>query len=169
MPKPDLNRIPPFYHAYVNQVRFDDLSKAFEQHQRNLTELLQSIPAEKWDYRYAEEKWTIKELVQHIIDAERIFAYRALTFARKDTNQLPGFDENSYAEVSKASRRSKDQLLNEVEAVQRSSVTLFQSFDNEQLEASGVANGNSVYVLGIGFIIIGHTLHHMNVLQERYL
>lgn len=169
MPKPDLNRVPSYYHNYINQVRFDDLFKAFEHHQHSLIDLLQSIPAEKWDYRYAEDKWSIKELVQHIIDAERIFSYRALTFARKDPNELPGFDENSYAEVSKAGRRTKDQLINEVEAVQRSSSALFQSFDDEQLEASGVANGNSVYVLGIGYIIIGHTLHHMNILQERYL
>ena len=130
---------------------------------------LKNIPDEKWDYRYAEGKWTIKELVQHIIDAERIFCYRALNFARKDRSELPGFDENEFAAVSKADKRSKQDLLDELATVQKSSMQLFASFDDEQLNESGKANGNSIYVNGIGFIIVGHTMHHLNILKERYL
>ena len=169
MPQVDLSRVPVFYHNYILQVMEEDLSDAMQKHQLNLVSVLKNIPDEKWDYRYAEGKWSIKELVQHIIDSERIFCYRALNFARKDSNELPGFDENEFAAVSKADKRSKQDLLEELITVQRSSLQLFASFDEEQLDQSGKANGNSIYVKGIGFIIVGHAIHHSNVLMERYL
>ena len=169
MPQLDLTRVPVFYHRYINLVKEQDLSEAFIHHQKSLYSELNNIPDGKWDYRYEEGKWTIKEMVQHIIDAERIFCYRALNFARKDSHELPGFDENEFAAVSKADRRSKQDLLDELTTVQRSSMQLFESFDEEQLDQSGKANGNSIYVKAIGFIIVGHTLHHLNILNERYL
>lgn len=169
MPRPDLNRVPSFYHDYINRVREEDLMQALEKHQREMPVLLQSIPAEKWDYRYAEGKWTIKELVQHVIDAERIFGYRALCIARQETIPLPGFDENNYAAASKANKRKPDDLIRELKVVQQSSLLLFQSFDEEQLESSGVANGKSIYVRAIGFIVVGHCRHHLRILRERYL
>jgi hypothetical protein len=168
MPAVDLSRVPAFYHNYIRQVADTDLMTAFEAHLTNLKSLLSGLPEEKWGYRYAEGKWTIRELVQHLIDAERIFAYRALTFARRDSNVLPGFDENSYVVHSRADQRSPDSLLEELEAVQRSSYLLFRSFDADQLESSGIANGNTIHVEAIGYIIIGHVRHHMNVLNERY-
>ena len=131
--------------------------------------VLENIDVEKWDDRYEEGKWSIKEVVQHVIDAERIFCYRALCFARKETRELPGFDENLYANASKAEKRNKEDLIDELAIVQKSSVALFESFDEEQLSFSGIANGKSVYVEGIGYIIIGHTLHHKKILLERYL
>ena len=130
---------------------------------------LKSLSADKWDYSYAPGKWTVKELVQHLIDAERIFAYRALCFARKDATPLPGFDENSYVVHSAANRRSAEDLMQEFLLVQQSSAALFASFDKVQLESTGSANGNPVYVRGIGYIIIGHALHHKAILEERYL
>lgn len=169
MPKPDLSRVPSFYHNYINLVKEDDLTNVFTQTQQKLLDLLASIPDETWDYSYAEGKWSIKELVQHLIDAERIFCYRALCFARKDNVSLPGFDENSYAMNSKANQRSKESLVDEMRVVQRSTLSMFSSFDEEQLEASGVANNNSIYVSAIGFIINGHALHHKKILEERYL
>lgn len=169
MPQVDLLRVPVFYHKYINLVKEHDLSEAMQNHQVNLVSELKNIADEKWDYRYAEGKWSIKELVQHIIDAERIFCYRALNFARKDPHELPGFDENEFAVVSKADKRSKQDLLDELTTVQKSSIQLFVSFDEEQLNESGKANGNSIYVNGIGFIIVGHALHHLNILRERYL
>lgn len=169
MPNLDLTRVPVFYHKYINLVKENDLPEAFQNHQSNLVLELKKVPAEKWNHGYAEGKWSIKELVQHIIDGERIFCYRALNFARKDENELPGFDENKFADVSKADKRTKEELIDELETVQRSSAQLFSSFDDEQLDQSGIANGNSVYVKGLGFIIVGHTLHHKNILLERYL
>lgn len=169
MSQVDLSRVPAFYHNYINNVREPNLVKAFQEHQADLISFLKSIPEEKWDYRYAEGKWTVKEMVQHIIDGERIFAYRALRFARKDKTELPGFEENDYAAASRADKRAVRDLLEELEAVQKTSLLLFRSFDEEQLEESGIANGSEVYVKAIGFIIIGHALHHKRILTERYL
>ena len=169
MSKPDLSRVPHFYHNYIGYVIEDDLKNAFSQNQQNLIDLLQSIPGERWDYSYAEGKWSIKELVQHLIDAERIFCYRALCFARKDNVALPGFDENIYAMNSKANQRSKENLIQEMQVVQQSTAAMFNNFDEEQLQSSGIANNNSIYVSAIGFIITGHALHHKIILEERYL
>src|SRR3569832_224983 len=105
MARPDISRVPEWYHRYINQVPENDLAEAIQNQTTNFCLFLESLPVNKRDYRYAEGKWTIKEVLQHIIDAERIFAYRALCFARKDSTPLPGFDENSYADNSKASTR----------------------------------------------------------------
>ena len=169
MEKVDLSRIPAFYHKYIAYVQEYDLNAALEHHQHDFISLLLTLPEDGWMYRYAEGKWSIKELVQHVIDAERIFCYRALRFARKDKTELPGFEENDFAMASKADSRTKASLIEELAAVQKASALLFASFDAEQRNESGKANGSSVYVEGIGFIIVGHTLHHKNILKERYL
>jgi uncharacterized damage-inducible protein DinB len=165
----DLSRVPEYYHKYINLAIDDDLQTAFKKHQTDLISFLKDIPKKKWSHRYAEGKWSIKEVVQHIIDAERVFAYRALCFARKDTTSLPSFDENVFAENSKADERSKKDLIKELKTVQESSALLFNSFDEEQLDQSGVASGKSTYVKGIGYILVGHALHHKKILKERYL
>ena len=169
MSRPILDRVPTFYHNYIALVEEDVLNTAFNRHLKEYSRLLHSIPEDKWSYNYAEGKWTIKEVVQHVIDAERIFNYRALCFARKEAASLPGFDENSYAAHSKANQRSGADLLTELNIVRQSSALLFKSFDEEQLEATGTANNSSIYVKAIGFIIIGHALHHAKILEERYL
>ena len=168
MSKPDLSRVPQYYHKYIEKVEEPDLHKAFIIHQQALMNVLMNLPADKWGHRYAPDKWTIKELVQHIIDAERIFSYRALTFARLDTNALPGFDENGYVLSSEANGRNAEDLLQELEVVQKASTLLFYSFTDRQLEAAGTASGVPIYVKAIGFIIIGHALHHIDILKERY-
>lgn len=165
----DLSRVPEYYHKYINLVSDEDLSTAFEKHQKDLVSFLKDIPKKKWDYRYAEGKWSIKEVVQHITDTERVFAYRALCFARKDQTPLPSFDENVFAANSKASQRSKKDLIKELKAVQESSAQLFDSFDEEQLDQSGIASGKSTYVKGIGYILLGHAVHHKKILEEKYL
>src|SRR5689334_14228100 len=100
MPNVDLSRVPAFHHNYIGQVQQQELDDALKAHTIQFVELLNSIPESKWNYRYAEGKWSIKEVVQHVIDAERIFCYRALCFARKDETPLPGFDENTYTDNS---------------------------------------------------------------------
>lgn len=117
----DLSRVPPFYHNYIAQVKPAELNEAFKIHLNELAGFLETVPEDKWDFRYAEGKWSIREVVQHIIDAERIFCYRALRFARKDETPLPGFDEDTYADNSDAGRRSKDELIAELKTVQLSS------------------------------------------------
>jgi uncharacterized damage-inducible protein DinB len=169
MPRPDLSRVPVYFHNYINQVPEDDLIESFRKQSDVFIKFLENIPKEKHDYRYAEGKWTLKELLQHIIDAERIFSYRALRFARQDATPLASFDENSYTLHSKAGRRNWNDLVEEFKSVRKASKYLFNSFDNDQLNASGISNNNSIYVLGIGFITIGHTLHHKKIIEERYL
>ena len=168
MAQVNLEKVPGFYHNYIRMVTEEDLLSAFQQHPKDLISFLKGIPNEKWSYRYAEGKWSIKEMIQHLIDAERIFCYRALTFARKDDKMLPGFDENHYTAVSKADQRNPKDLMEELELLQRASAKLFESFDEEKLQAEGVANNNRIYVEAIGYIIIGHCRHHLKVLQERY-
>jgi uncharacterized damage-inducible protein DinB len=167
--RPDLSRVPSFYHGYINHVPENELMEAFQTHGSNFLQLMEKIAVDKQDYRYAEGKWTIKEVLQHIIDAERIFAYRALRFARKDATFLPGFDENEFADNAKADRRNWNNLVEEFKAVRLSSKYLFASFDDDQLDASGTSNNNSIYVLAVGYILIGHATHHARVLKERYL
>ena len=165
----DLTQIPSFYQNYVRLVPEGSLKELFEKHQTNMISYLKEVPEDKWNYRYAEGKWTIKEMVQHIIDAERIFTYRALRFARKDSTPLPGFEENEYAAASKADKRTINDLIEELSAVQKSTSFLYDSFDDEQLDQTGTANNNKISVRNLGYILIGHTLHHKKILQERYL
>ena len=169
MPRPDLSRVPEFYHNYINQVAEDELLPALKNNTGSFVSFVKQIPVEKRDYRYAEGKWTVKELIQHLIDAERIFSYRALRFARKDNTPLPGFNENSFADHAKADKRNWDDLVNEFQAVRNATEILFDSFDNEQLESEGTSNNHSIYVRAIGFICAGHCIHHMRVIKERYL
>ena len=169
MPRPNLNRIPAWFHNYVNQVPENDLMEAMKKQTSFFINFFNELPIDKRNYRYAEGKWTIKEVLQHILDAERVFAYRALCIARKDTTSLPGFDENAYADNSKADKRDWDDLMEEFTAVRRSSEILFASFDEEQLEGTGTANNNPIYVLAMGFVLVGHVNHHIRILKERYL
>jgi hypothetical protein len=169
MPRPDLSRVPEWYHRYINQVKEDDLLSAFKNQGAEFNRFFGELPVEKRDYRYGEDKWTIREVLQHLIDGERIFAYRSLCIARKDSTPLPSFDENSYAENSKANTRKWEELIEEFQTVRRGTEILFGSFDTEQLDSTGTSSGKSVYVLGLGYILVGHVNHHMAIIRERYL
>jgi uncharacterized damage-inducible protein DinB len=167
--RPDLNRVPSYFHNYINQVEEKSLDDAFRKQGSSMIRFFEGIPETKVDHRYAEGKWTIKEMLQHIVDAERIFCYRALCFARKDATPLPAFDENLYADNSKAEKRDWNELVDELRVVRHGTELLFDSFDEEQLEAEGNASEKTNYVRGIGFIIVGHVTHHIKIIKERYL
>lgn len=169
MPRPDLSRVPEFYYGYISTVKEDDLMAGLKSSTNNLFELIRSIPVDKRDHRYAEGKWTIKEVVQHMLDGERVFAYRALRFARKDDTPLPGFDENLFAQTAKADKRNWTDMVEEFAALRKANEVMFASFDKEQLECSGIASEKPTYVLGIGFILAGHVNHHCRIIRERYL
>lgn len=169
MPRPDLTRVPAFYHNYISKVNETDLIEAFAINTPSFLSFLNQIPKEKLDYRYEEGKWSVREILQHLTDTERVFSYRALRIARKDKTPLPGFDENLFAMNAKADRREWDDLVAEFAAVRHATQLLFRSFDEEQLEAEGISSNQSVYVLGIGFICIGHCNHHRQVIEQRYL
>jgi hypothetical protein len=169
MPRPDLSRVPEFYHKYMNLVPENDLMTAFKNQTPVTIDFFEKIPPGKIDYAYAEGKWTIKEVLQHITDAERVFSYRALRFARKDATPLPGFDENLFAKNAKTDRRNWSDLLDEFRSVRKSTEYLFKSFDEEQMNETGISSNHPNYVLAFGYISIGHALHHVNVIKERYL
>jgi hypothetical protein len=169
MAKPNITDYPEYFGKYINQVAEEDLTEAFKNQFPKIDSFLRSIDETKANYAYAEGKWTLKELLQHIIDTERIFNYRALCFARKEPASLPPFDENLYAQNSDANTRKWKTLSNELINVRRSTEDLFNSFSEEMLESKGMANNNAISVLSLGFITIGHVTHHIKVVEERYL
>ncbi len=159
-----------FYATYIDTVTEEyNLVEELEISVHRFVKFVQDIPMDKFDYRYAEGKWTIKDILLHLIDAERIFAYRALRFARKDETPLASFDENTYVNEARANSRSIQDLLSELLVVRHASLALFKSFSEEQLLRKGIASNNLISVRALGFTIIGHQIHHQRVFQERYL
>ena len=159
-----------YYSTYLQLVSDEwTLAEELEVSVHNFIRFVQDIPMDKYDYSYAEGKWTIKDIIQHLIDTERIFSYRALRFARNDKTELPGFDETQYGLVANGSERKLQEMLTELALVRQSTIMLFKSFSNEDLLKTGIASGNSASVRALGFIIIGHQNHHIKVFKERYL
>lgn len=169
MPKPSPTTYPEYFKKYVDQVPEEDLSAAFSNQLPVINDLLNSITEEKSMYAYDTGKWTLKELLQHMIDTERIFNYRALCIARKETVSLPGFDENTYAAHSNANDRNWQNMVEEFLAVRSSTQFLYKSFTDEALNSSGISNSNPITVISLGFITIGHFYHHKKIIEERYL
>jgi hypothetical protein len=161
--------VPDFFKTYINAIEEDELQEALSNNTRRFRKLLKQIPHKKINYAYGEGKWTIKELLQHIVDAERVFAYRALSFARRDAAQLPGFDENTWAITAKAPKRKWNDLVDEFKSLRAANELFFASLDEEQLIQSGSANNNVMSVAGLGFVTAGHVAHHMRIIRERYL
>ena len=169
MARPDLSAIPEGYKGYVTLAKDYDLLEALDIACKRMAELVASLPEDKGEYRYGPDKWSIKELLCHVIDAERIFTYRALRFARNDKTQLPGFEENDYAPEANAHGRTLAQIAQEATHVRQSTVDLFKSFTPEMLQRAGTANGKTMSVFHLGYTIAGHEMHHYNILRERYL
>ena len=167
--KPHPSEYDEFYSNYVNIVKYDDLYEALTNAAAASKRFWSSIPEEKGDFRYADGKWSIKELLQHIIDTERIFSYRALAFARGEQTALPGYDENQYAANCLADSRSLKEIIDELALVRKSTIALFNSFDESVLNNLGKASGSNLSVKATGFIIVGHEIHHLKVVKERYL
>jgi len=161
--------VPEYFNRYINAVSEEDLQKALSRNTRQFLKLLKQVPKKKINFSYAEGKWTIKEVLQHIIDAERVFVYRALSFARKDPNELPGFDENTWAITAMAPKRKWNDLIDEFKALRAANELFFASLDDDQLLHSGVASRNPISVAALGFICVGHAAHHINLIKERYL
>lgn len=164
-----VNEYADFYKSYIHVLENVELQEELEISLHKFIKFVQNIPMDKFDYRYADGKWTIKEIIQHLIDSERVFSYRALRISRNDTTPLPGFDENSFVENTNANQRSLQGLLTEMAVVRQATVSLFNSFSVEQLERIGTASNHQISVRAIGFIIIGHQEHHQKIFQERYL
>ena len=158
-----------FYKGYIDSAKGNEPLKALKKNTKEFKKLFAGIPEKKIDYAYANGKWTIREILQHIIDAERVFAYRALRFARKDQTPLQSFDQNAWVAQAKTGKRDWKELIKEFGAVRKSSEILFASFDDEQLLSAGIASENPINVLALGFIIAGHATHHLDIIKDRYL
>ncbi len=158
----------PYYAPYIktlgNVTVLDTLEKGYD----SMVEYIKGIPEHKMTYAYAREKWTVAEVLLHLIDAERVFQYRALRFSRNDKTALPGFDQDSYVEESGAGQKTKEQLLEEFSAVRKASIALFASCTDALLLRWGIASGSKVSVRALGCIIGGHQRHHLKILKERY-
>lgn len=136
---------------------------------KEVVTLISSLTEEQANYKYHDNKWTIKELLLHIVDTERIFCERALRFARNDNTNLPGFNHNEYVKYSNANARCIKSILEEYKTVRQATTSLFENFSKEMLTRNGTANGNKLTVLSIAYIIVGHEKHHLKVIKEKYL
>jgi len=169
MARPVPSDYPVFYESYIKLVSEEDLSETMRSSLEEMVDFLDSIYPDKADYRYAEDKWSVKELLQHMIDTERIFSYRALCIARGEHQSLPGFDEKIYAKNADVSGKSLKELKEEMLTVRESVYMMFRGFNDEMLSRVGISNNKQVSVNAIGYMIIGHARHHFNILKERYL
>jgi len=163
------NEYAPFYKNYIKSLGTVDLFEILNNSLEDLLLTIKHLPEEKLNFSYQEGKWTIKELVQHIIDAERVLSYRALRFSRNDSTDLQGFNEDWYVENSNGNDRNIEDLLNEFSFVRNSTISLFKSFSDEMFTLSGSINGSDMSVRALGFIIAGHQIHHLKVIKEKYL
>jgi hypothetical protein len=167
--KPPVEKIPAFYQNYFLLVKEEDVLQALKNSSTELLDLLKSVNETQSTFAYAEGKWTIKELLMHMMDSERIFAYRALRFSRNDRTSLPGFDEQVYTPESNANNQLLSDLIMQIKNLRQSTIDLFSTFNQEMLLRSGFANNYEIGVIALGFIIAGHEKHHLNILKERYL
>ena len=158
-----------YYKTYINNATAIDIVEGLEKNLDSVVSFYRSIPSIKYNYAYADGKWTIKDVLLHIIDTERIFAYRVLRIARQDKTPLVGFEQDAYVESGNATSRNIEDLLAEYKAVRQATIVLYKSFDSSVLEEIGEASGFSISVRALGYIITGHENHHNQVIEERYL
>lgn len=166
--RPDTSALPDYLTNYIDQAEGGNLYDALEIALDRTLKMAKAWPENAGLLKYADNKWTINELLQHMIDAERVFCYRALRFARNDKTDLSGYDHDTYVPESKANRRRTDLLLKELIAVRMSTIALFVSFTEEMLRRIGTANGSQISVQALAWVIAGHNAHHLRIIQERY-
>ena len=162
--KPEKGSYPSYFEPYVQLVEGDVL-KLLKTQRNQMKHLLTN--AKNLDYKYGPDKWSIKQVVRHLIDTERVFSYRAMCISRGEKNALPSFDHNAYAEVS-LNHLDAHQLWKEYNTIRKSSIQLFRNMDNEMLERKGTASGKSIIVKAFAFMIVGHQMHHFNIIRDRY-
>jgi hypothetical protein len=168
-PRPRQDQAAAYHWKYVELVRDDDILEALEREGRTTRNLLESIEESQADHRYAPDKWSVKELVGHLIDTERVFSYRALRIGRGDPTPLPGYEQDDYVRAGRFDSRKLSSLVEELALVRAASLTLFRSFDAEAWRQSGTANNLKVLAATFPWLTLGHELHHRGVLIERYL
>ncbi|HEX6576211.1 MAG TPA: DinB family protein [Gemmatimonadaceae bacterium] len=158
-----------YYGTYIERVPDGDILESMKQNLAETLPLLRGIPESKFDYRYAPGKWTVKDIVGHLADTERVFQYRAWRFSRGDETPVPGFDENLYVANAPFANVSMRDLIGEFENLRRASMHLFENLDAAAMQRRGKANNAEISVRALAFILVGHVIHHNGVLKERYL
>ena len=167
--KPLIQNTISYFQDYILLVNETDLIKALEKNRDDIFQLFSTLPESKINFAYDIDKWSIKQVLQHIIDSERIFAYRALRFSRNDSKELSGYDDDDYVRNSNSVKRSLNDMLDEFLAVRNSSIYLYKSMSEEMLDFKGIANGNMGSARIYGWLSAGHAIHHCNVIEDRYL
>ena len=165
----DLEYIPPSLQQYVKWVKEFNVITLLEKDYKSGLSFFEKISKEKQDYYYAPGKWSVKEIIQHLSDVERIFTYRALRFSRLDPIELPGFDENNYLEATSLDEIPYRNLLSEWASLRESTILFYKNIDPKFLDRTGRAGGQEFSVKSIGYILAGHTRHHIEIIKERYL
>jgi len=167
--RPQSTEYAPYYDRYISKVPDGDIIALLDRGLNEALTVIRNIPEERGSYRYAEGKWSIKEVIGHVIDGERVFTYRALRFGRNDPTPLPGFEQDDFIKGANFDKRTLKDLAEEYEHVRRSTIALFAGLEPEAWDRRGLANDDEVSVRGIAYIVAGHERHHLEVLKEKYL
>lgn len=169
MSKPTINEYNSFFQGYISLVKAESLYEVRNMYSKLIIEYWDSIPQEKWIHSYASKKWTLKQVFQHVIDTERILAYRALCIVRGEKQKFNEFDQDKYADLGDAFQRNIDDLIIEWKLIRQSSDIMFKSFTKKDLDKTGIVGTKNLSVNAINYIIYGHVLHHINIINKRYL
>ena len=167
--KPKDGDYAPYYSSYINFYEDENILQVLEDQVKSSELFFKNVTEEQENYSYAKDKWTVKEVLGHMIDVERIMAYRALSFARGEKQSLPGFEQDNYVAETDFTKRTLNDLFGEFKAVRISNIILFKSFDEEVLNRRGNASSVDITVLALIYIIAGHERHHIQILKERYM
>ena len=169
MNRPETNEFAPYYNTYISLVEDGNALSVLDTQAAELRAIFSTVPEEKGAFAYATGKWTIKELLSHLIDGERMFAYRILRISRGDTTPIEGFEQDGYIENSNANNRSFAELLQEFELQRQSNLLMLNNISDEGSRRMGTASDKTVSVRALAYIMAGHVHHHMSILRERYL
>jgi uncharacterized damage-inducible protein DinB len=169
MSRPNIDDYDSYFKGYILQVKGESFNEIFNNHNTDILVFWKTIPEKKWEYSYAPNKWTIKQVLQHMIDTERILVYRALSIVREDTQILNEFDVNKYADLGNAKSRNYNELIDEWNLLRKSSNLMFKSFTKNELNKYGFVGPKRLSLRAILYIIFGHAIHHVNIIKEKYL
>lgn len=169
MNRPETTEFAPYYNNYISQIEGDNVMPVLNSQVAEIRSMFADVPEEKGTFAYAEGKWTIKELLSHLIDGERMFAYRVLRISRGDKTPIEGFEQDGYIENSNANNRSFAELFDEFDLQRRSNLLLLNNISDEGSKRMGTASDNPISVRALTYIMAGHVTHHINILRERYL
>ena len=167
--RPQPEECAPYYHLYIQQVEGNNILNSLSNQKEQTLEFLRGLEPPVWSHRYASDKWTVKELMLHVIDTERIFAYRALRIARNDQTPIEGFEQDDYVPFSGADARNPTSIIEEYAAVREASLQLFRQFSPEMWSRQGIASSRPFTARSLAYITAGHELHHLRILREKYL